>query len=85
MATRAGAEALELGDEIGDLSPGRAADFVIVRPPAGSTLETVLRHSPSPEATLGALFTLAREDCVAEVRVAGEPVHDAEARSAAAG
>jgi guanine deaminase len=85
LATRAGAEALDLGDEIGDLSPGRAADFVVVRPPAGSTLEAVLRHSPSAEATLGALFTLAREDCVVDVRVAGEPVHDAEARSAAAG
>jgi hypothetical protein len=34
----------------------------------------VLRQSPSAEATLGALFTLAREECIAEVRVAGEPV-----------
>jgi guanine deaminase len=73
LATRAGALALGLDDEIGDLSPGRSADFVLVRPPAESTLHTVLRQSPSPEATLGALFTLAREESVAEVRVAGEP------------
>jgi len=37
----------------------------------------VLRQSPSAEATLGALFTLAREESVAEVRVAGERVHAA--------
>jgi guanine deaminase len=74
LATRAGALALGLDDEIGDLSPGRSADFVLVRPPAESTLHTVLLRSPSPEATLGALFTLAREESVAEVRVAGEPV-----------
>ena len=74
LATRAGALALGLGEDVGDLSPGRAADYVLVRPPEGGTLATVLAHSPSPEATLGALFTLAREECVAEVRVAGEPV-----------
>jgi guanine deaminase len=74
LATKAGALALGLGDEVGDLSPGRAADFVLVRAPAGGTLASVLGHSPSPEATLGALFTLAREECVAEVRIAGEAV-----------
>jgi guanine deaminase len=72
LSTHAGALALGL-DEVGDLSPGKAADFVLLRPPAGSTLEAVLRHSDSPERTLGALFALAREESVAEVRVAGEP------------
>jgi guanine deaminase len=74
LATRAGALALGLEDEIGDLQAGRCADFVLVRAPAGGTLEAVLANSPSPEATLGALFTLAREDCVVELRIAGEPV-----------
>jgi guanine deaminase len=74
LATRAGADALGIGDEIGDLSPGRSADFVLVRAPEESTLQAVLRHSPSADATLGALFTLAREDAVAEVRVAGERI-----------
>ena len=74
LATKAGAEALGLGDEIGDLAPGKSADFVLLRPPEGGTLEAVLRHSPSAEASLGAVFTLAREECVAEVRIAGEPV-----------
>jgi guanine deaminase len=74
LATKAGADALGLGDEIGDLSPGRSADFVLVRAPDDGTLAAVLRASPSAEATLGALFTLAREDAVAEVRVAGERI-----------
>lgn len=74
LATRAGAEALKLADEIGDLSPGKSADFVLLRPPAESTLEAVLRHSPSAEAALGALFTLAREESIAEVYVAGKPL-----------
>ena len=78
LATKAGAEALGLEDEIGDLSPGRSADFVLLRPPAGGTLDTVLRNSPSVDATLGALFTLAREECVAEVRVAGDVVFAAD-------
>jgi guanine deaminase len=77
LATMAGADALGLGDEIGALSPGRSADFVLLRPPADGTLDAVLRSSPSAEATLGALFTLAREECVAEVRVAGEVVFSA--------
>jgi guanine deaminase len=75
LATRAGAEALGLGDELGDLRPGKAADFVLLRPPAGGTLEAALRRSASPEQTLGALFTLAREDSVAEVRVEGVAVY----------
>ena len=84
LATRAGADALGLGDEIGDLSPGRSADFVLLRPPADGTLAAVLRESPSAEATLGAIFTLAREDCVADVRVAGEPVLDGPRQAVAA-
>jgi guanine deaminase len=74
LATRAGALALGLDGEIGDLSDGKAADFVLVRPPEGSTLAAVLRHSDSPEQSLGAVFALAREESVVEVRVAGEAV-----------
>lgn len=72
LATRAGAELLGLVDEVGDLTPGKSADLVLIRPPKGSTLEAVLAHSPSPEVSLGAAFTLAREESVAEVYIAGE-------------
>jgi guanine deaminase len=73
LATRAGALALGL-DEVGDLSIGRQADLILIRPPDHGTLAEVLAQSPSAEASLGALFTLAREDCVREVFVAGEPI-----------
>ena len=42
--------------------------------PAGSTLAAALESSESLEAALGAVFTLAREESIAEVRVAGEVV-----------
>jgi guanine deaminase len=77
LATAAGARALELSDEVGDLAPGRSADLVLLRPPDGSTLQAVLRRNTSPEARLGAIFTLAREASVCEVRVAGRLVHAA--------
>ena len=73
LATQAGADVLGLGAEVGSLAAGKSADFVLLRPPAKSTLAEVLAHSPTAEASLGALFTLAREDCVREVYLAGEP------------
>ena len=82
LATASGARVLGLDEEVGDLAPGKAADFVLVRPPAGSTLETVLEAAPDWSATLGALFTLAREESIAEVRVAGEVVFPREAEAA---
>ncbi len=79
LATKAGAEALGLGDEVGDFGPGKAADLVIVDPLPGTTLERVMRHAESPAALLGALFALAGEDSIAEVMVAGETVYKREA------
>ena len=72
LATQAGANILGLR-EVGSLAAGKSADFVLLRPPEASSLAEVLAHSPSAEASLGALFTLAREDCVREVYLAGEP------------
>ena len=73
LATAAGAAALDL-PEVGDLSPGRQADLVVLQPPPGSTLEAVVGHAPSAEAALAATITLAREESVSEVWVGGQRV-----------
>jgi guanine deaminase len=77
LATLAGAEAVGLGDEIGDFRAGKRADFVYLRPPAGSPLAGVLERVESPEQALAAIFTLAGEESVQEVRVEGLPVYRA--------
>ena len=74
LATAAGAAALGLGDEVGDFTVGKSADFVLIRPEERSTLAAVLERSESLEGAIGAVFTLAREESIAEVRVAGEVV-----------
>ena len=53
LATAAGARAIGLGDVCGDLRPGKAADFVLLRPGAGSTLAAVLDEAPDWNAALG--------------------------------
>lgn len=75
LATRAGAEALGMAGEIGDFAPGKAADFVVLRPPARSPLAAVTAHADSLERALAALLTMASADCVQEVCVEGEPVY----------
>ena len=74
LVTRAGADSLGLGDITGDLTPGKEADYVLIRPRTGSALEATLERTESTEDALGALFALAREDSITEVRVAGERV-----------
>jgi guanine deaminase len=77
MATRSGAEALSMENEIGDFTPGNAADLVYFRPPPGSTLHTVFANTDEdPERMLAALLTLAGQDCVGEVRVEGDVVFE---------
>jgi guanine deaminase len=75
LATRAGADALNLGDVCGDFTPGKQADIALLQAPPDSTLAAVLEHAPDWNAVLGALFTLGREECVVETRVSGETVH----------
>jgi guanine deaminase len=75
LATKAGAEAVGLGDEIGDFQPGKAADLVYIRPPEDTPLADVLSRAGSLVESLAAIFTLAGPESVREVRVAGQPVH----------
>lgn len=58
----------------GRSSRGKSADFVLIRAPEGSTLAAVLSLAESVEDKLGAVFTLAREESMPEVRMAGTVV-----------
>jgi guanine deaminase len=75
LATRAGAEAVYLENEVGDFTPGKSADLVYLRPPAGSPLAAVIKQAVSMERILAALFTLGDSSCVREVRVGGTAVY----------
>jgi guanine deaminase len=75
LGTRAGADALGLGDEIGDFGMGKAADFVYLRPPERSPLAAVMRNAPSAERMLAATLTLAGAESVCETWVGGDCVH----------
>lgn len=74
LSTCAGAKALGLETEIGDFRPGKAADFVYLRPPQGSVMEAAVRHAAEPAHALASLFTLAGAESVREVRVEGDIV-----------
>ncbi|GAA5512873.1 guanine deaminase [Deinococcus carri] len=75
LSTRAGAEALDLGDLTGDFGVGKAFDAVYLRPPQGTTLDTVLNHADGPERMLADLFTLGTQQDVAQVWVGGDAVY----------
>ena len=79
LATRAGAEALGLDEAVGDFSPGKAADFVYLRPPEGSPLAAVVEQSADMDRILAALFTLGGAESVREVRVEGVAVYRSQA------
>lgn len=72
LATRAGAEALGLGDDVGDLSVGKQFDAVWVRPAPGSTLETAVSHAHGPEDALAKVFAMGGVADTAGVWVAGD-------------
>lgn len=76
LATLGGATALGLGQEIGDFTPGKAADFVCLQPPDGSPLDAIYRRAGSPEELLSSIFTLAGAESVRGVWVEGETAGD---------
>jgi len=74
LATRAGALALGLDGEVGDLSVGEEFDALWVRPIAGDPLDVGLRHAESPESALAKTFALAYAADLAGVWVGGRRV-----------
>ena len=72
LATRAGAEALDLADQVGDLSVGRRFDAVWVGPGDGCTLDVALRHARDPDDALAKVFALAGASDVRGVWVGGD-------------
>ncbi len=83
LATAAGARALGLGAQVGDLSVGKRFDAVLVAPPAGGVLDVAMRRSGGPEDALGRVFALGGPGDVARVWVDGHVVHDARTAPAA--
>jgi guanine deaminase len=74
LATSAGAQALGLADQVGDLSIGKQLDAVWLRPPAGSPLDVGLRHAADAGESLAKAFTLGTPADVAGVFVSGASV-----------
>lgn len=74
LATAAGADALGLGDEIGDLSVGKRFDAVWLHPEAGTTLDVALRHAASPDDAVAKAFALGTPADVASVWVDGASI-----------
>jgi guanine deaminase len=78
LATGAGADALGLSDQIGDLSAGKQFDAVWLSPPPRSALAVGLTHAANPDDALSKVFALATPADVRDVWVAGTRVTDEE-------
>ena len=74
LATSAGARALGLSDEVGDLSVGKRFDAQWLRPRAGSTFDVALRHAADAEDALAKVFALGTTGDVDTVWVGGDVV-----------
>jgi len=72
LATSAGAQALGLSAEVGDLSVGKRFDAQWLRPRSGSTFDVALRHAAGPEDALAKAFTLGTTGDVASVWIDGD-------------
>lgn len=74
LATRAGALALGLDDQVGDLDVGRQFDALWLRPAAGEPLDVGLRHAADADDALAKAFALATPADVAGVWVGGDRI-----------
>ena len=74
LATAAGADALGLRDQVGDLEVGKRFDAVWLDPPPGTPLAIGLRYADGPSDALAKAFALATPHDVRGVWVDGERV-----------
>jgi guanine deaminase len=74
LASAAGAGALGLGEEIGDLGAGKRFDAIWLDPRAGSPLGIGLRHADGPTDALAKVFALATPHDVEGVWIDGDRV-----------
>jgi guanine deaminase len=75
LATAAGAQALGLGNQVGDLSVGKRFDAMWIRPAPGTTFDVALSHANGPDEALARIFALATPGDVAGVWVDGQMIH----------
>ncbi len=74
LATSAGAEALGLGDVVGDLSVGRRFDAVWLKPRPATMLDVSLRNAAGPQDALAKAFALGSPADIDTVWVDGQPL-----------
>ena len=77
LATSAGAKALGLADQVGDLSVGKQLDATWLRPQPGSSLDVVLGHAADATQALAKIFALGTPADIAGVWVGGHQLHSA--------
>jgi guanine deaminase len=75
LATRGGAEALDLHHRIGGIAPGLEADLVLLDLCATPLLAQRVRHADDLDDALFALIVLGDDRAVRATWVAGRPVH----------
>ncbi len=76
LATLGGAEALDLADRIGTLTPGHEADVVVLDPRATPLLEFRTARAESLEEKLFVLATLGDDRAVKATYIAGRPQYE---------
>ena len=74
LATRAGAQALDLDDMVGDLSEGKRFDAVLVRPITGQPLDVGITNAADDEDALAKIFAMGTPADIAGVWIDGQPV-----------
>jgi guanine deaminase len=78
LATLGGAQALDLGDRIGNFEPGKEADFVVIDLAATPLLERRLRYARDLAEKLFALIMLGDDRSIAATYVMGKEIYSAQ-------